>query len=233
MEQTSAAFRGVSDAQLDAEAAIFDLDRTLIPGSSSALLAGMMVRSGLVPKWALTRQALRAAAFPRYGISDAGLGRLEDAGLAAVRGLPHRPLLEMAARAGPRVAATTYPGARWLLDQHRRAGHFCVLLSAAPQELVEAVGAILGVHRCVGTRTLVHDGRLTGALDGPLCHGAGKLFRLREELGPVDLSRAAAYGDSGGDIALLEATARPVAVRPDRRLRAHALAAGWPIIRFT
>ena len=232
MEQVRSAAGGLDEAQLAAPVAIFDLDRTLIPGSSTAALATMLVRRRLLPRRLLARQALHAARFARHGISDQGLARVGDAGLVALRGLAHAPLAEVAAEAAPLVAATAYPGARWLLEQHERAGHFCVLLSASPQELVEAVGAVLGVHRCIGTRALVRDGTLTGELAGPLCHGAGKLVRLRDEVGPVDLTRAAAYGDSGGDITLLAATGRPVAVHPDRRLRAHATAAGWPILRF-
>jgi HAD superfamily hydrolase (TIGR01490 family) len=232
MEEIRSAESGLRETQVAALVAIFDLDRTMIPGSSTAAFARLLVHRRVLPKALLVRHAVRAAWFARRGMSDARLVRLGEAALAAVDGLPHQPVLELAAETAPMVAATMYPAARWLLDRHLQAGHFCVLLSAGPQELVEAVGSELGFHRSVGTRAVVRDGRLTGALDGPLCHGAGKLIRLRSEVGPVDLRRATAYGDSGGDIALLTAARNPVAVHPDRRLRAHALAAGWPILRF-
>jgi HAD superfamily hydrolase (TIGR01490 family) len=232
MKDVRSAGSGLRETQVAAMVAIFDLDRTLVPGSSSALFARMLVRRRLLPKALLARHVARAAWFARCGISDAKLARLGDAALAAVQGLPHQQLVELAAETAPMVTATAYPAARWLLDRHAQAGHFCVLLSAGPQELVEAVGTLLGFHRSVGTRAVVCDGRLTGALDGPLCHGPGKLIRLRSEVGPVDLARATAYGDSGGDIALLTSAGNPVAVHPDRRLRAYALAAGWPILRF-
>jgi phosphoserine phosphatase len=48
----------------------------------------------------------------------------------------------------------------------------------------------------------------------------------------VDFARAIAYSDSASDIPLLAACGQAVAVNPDRRLRAHAVAAGWPIVRF-
>ena len=69
---------------------------------------------------------------------------------------------------------------------------------------------------------------LTGRLDGPFCHGDGKLARLRDELA-VDLRRATAYTDAASDLPLLQACAFPVAVHPDRALEAAARAAGWPI----
>ena len=38
------------------------------------------------------------------------------------------------------------------------------------------------------------------------------------------------YSDSASDLPLLRAVSNPVAVHPDERLRAHALACGWPIL---
>jgi HAD superfamily hydrolase (TIGR01490 family) len=141
-------------------------------------------------------------------------------------------LVELAATAGRTVAGRAYPGARWLLRQHVDAGDFCVILSAAPQELVEVVAAALGAHRAVGSRGAVSDGKMTGELDGPFCYGMGKLARLAAEVGPVDMSTACAYADSASDLPLLRACGYPVAVNPDRRLRQAADAGSWPVLRF-
>ena len=67
----------------------------------------------------------------------------------------------------------------------------------------------------------------------PFCHGQGKLERLEAEMGPMDLSLAAAYADSASDLPLLTACGRPVAVNPDRRLRRAASSAGWPVLRLS
>jgi len=107
------------------------------------------------------------------------------------------------------------------------------VLSASPQELVEAIVAALGAHRGVGTRATVEDGRFTGGLDGPFCYGAGKLDRLVADVGPVDLRHAFAYADSASDLPVLLACGHPVAVNPDRGLRAVAEQRGWPVLRFT
>ena len=96
---------------------------------------------------------------------------------------------------------------------------------------MDAVARALRLHRGIGTRCGV-DGRLTGRLDGPFCHSDGKLARLRDEVGMVDLSRAQAYSDAATDLPLLSACGFPVAVNPDRKLRAAAKAAGWPVLQF-
>ena len=38
------------------------------------------------------------------------------------------------------------------------------------------------------------------------------------------------YSDSASDLPLLSSVSNPVAVRPDERLHAHALARGWRIL---
>jgi phosphoserine phosphatase len=176
--------------------ALFDLDRTLLPGSSLVGLA----------------KALAAST----------IGSRRSPGRAAV--------LQLARGIGAELADTITPGARMLLSRHLAAGDFCVLLSAGPQELVEAVCGAVGAHRAIGTRGEVRADRFTGRLDGPLCYGKGKVARLQQALGKVDLSGAWAYADSASDLPLLEACGHPVAVNPDRRLRTIAAARRWPIV---
>ena len=212
--------------------AIFDLDRTLLPGSSLVELGRALTDRGIIDRSTVARHAVSAALFARRGLADSRIDRLRRSVLAAAADRDHEQLAAVAREVGPAIAAGAYPAARWLLGRHVAAGDVCVVLSASPQELVEVVGAALGAHRAVGTRAEVVGGRLTGRLDGPFCHGAGKLDRLGTELGPVDLATATAYADSGSDLPLLEACGQPVAVNPDRRLRDAASSAGWPVLRL-
>jgi HAD superfamily hydrolase (TIGR01490 family) len=212
--------------------ALFDLDRTLVPGSSLAVLGRVLVRRGLVPRRALVGQVLRQAWFARRGGDDDTGTRLCDELLVAVRGYEHEPLADAARDAADAVVAGAFPAGRWLIERHLRAGDRGILLSAAPQELVEPVALALGLHDAIGTCGEVVDGRFTGKLTGPFCHGQGKLQRLRGALPDVDLTDAVAYADSVADLPVLTAVGRPVAVNPDRRLLAAAHAAGWPVVHL-
>ena len=73
---------------------------------------------------------------------------------------------------------------------------------------------------------------VTGRLDGPFCYGSAKIDRLVTDVGAVDLRRAVAYADSASDLPVLLACGTPVAVNPDRGLRAVAVDRRWPIMRF-
>lgn len=211
---------------------MFDLDRTLVRGSSLVDLGRALVERGVVGRAVVARHAVGAAVFARRGLAGSAVERVRDQLLVAAAGRPVQELSAVAREVAPEIAARVYPGARWLLERHRDAGDFCVVLSASPHELVEAVASELGAHRGVGTRVEVAGGRLTGHLDGPFCHGPAKLERLCTELGPVDLARASAYGDSASDLPLLVACGWPVAVNPDRELLAAARARSWPVLRL-
>lgn len=212
--------------------AIFDLDRTLLPGSSLLELGRALADRRVIDRALVARHALRAAVFARRGLPDSRIDRVRRCVLAAAADRDRDEVVSVAREVGGDIAAGAYPAARWLLERHRAAGDRCVVLSASPQELVEAVGAALGADEAIGTRAEVVDGRFTGRLDGPFCHGPGKLERLRDELGRVDLEGAVAYADSGSDLPLLTACGHPVAVNPDRRLREAAASGGWPVLRL-
>lgn len=211
---------------------MFDLDRTLIKGSSLSLLGRELVRRGLVPRGTVARHALLEASFQRRGLGAARIDRLVGALLESATGTPAEPLLSVARSLGAELADQVPPAARFLLRRHVDAGDFCIILSASPHELVEAITPALGAHRAVGTRLEVHDGRFTGRLDGPFCYGTGKLEALEREVGRVDLSTATAYADSGSDLPLLERCGTAVAVNPDTELHRWARRAGWPVVRF-
>lgn len=211
--------------------AVFDLDRTLVPGSSLARLARALAEAGVLRRRALAVHLLREAVFASRGLGPAALDRLRVSLLRAATGVERAPLLEVVDRVGQAVTADMFPGARWLLGRHLSEGHEVVLLSSSPQELVAAVAAKIDPAIIpVGTWAEVADGRYTGLLAAPFCHGAGKLLRLEQVLGWRDLNQATAYADSASDLPVLRACGTPVAVNPDRVLRVSATSTRWPIL---
>lgn len=213
-------------------AAVFDLDRTLLAGSSLVALARVMARNGLLSGQQLVSGFAMDQVFRRRGATDADVDRLRTTALRQVAGMEVAQLRSLTDDVGRMLTRQVLPGARMLLRRHQEAGDFVVILSASPQELVEAVAARLGAQRAVGTRAEIDGGCYTGDLDGPFCYGIGKVQRLEHVLGPGSLDAATAYADSASDLPVLEACQEPVAVNPDRPLHRVAKARGWPIIRF-
>lgn len=95
-----------------------------------------------------------------------------------------------------------------------------------------ALADALGLEGAVGTRSEIADGRYTGRLAGPFCYREGKvaeIARLAAERG-YDLAGSTAYSDSISDLPFLTAVGNPVAINPDKELRAYAGAHGWRTI---
>lgn len=218
--------------ELIGRAAVFDLDRTLLAGSSLVALARVLARNGVVSGQQLISGLAMDQVFRRRGASDDDAARLRTLALRQVAGADVEQLRGLIDEVGRSLSRQVLPGARMLLRRHQEAGDFVVILSASPQELVEAVASRLGAQRAVGTRAEIDGARYTGALDGPFCYGPGKVQRLEQDLGPGSLDAATAYADSVSDLPVLEACHEPVAVNPDRALYRVAKGRGWPVVRF-
>ena len=216
------------------DAAFFDLDRTLITGSSAFALAAAAWRGGLVPPSQFARDALSALDFVLRGASDDTSHGVRDRILGAVRGVRVDDLVGLNADIVPALMDRVRPESRALIEQHRAAGRSTYIVSASPVELVEPLAQALGMTAGIGTRGRIVDGVYTGELDGPFCYGPGKVEAIEELAARArhDLAHCWAYSDSASDLPMLEAVGHPVAVNPDARLGRVAGQRGWPVVVF-
>lgn len=216
-------------------AAFFDLDRTLISGSSAFTLAIQARKVGLVPTHQFVRDAGGAIAFKLFGASDDTSDEVRKRILGAVTGQRQVDLQGLNAEIVPRLIERVRPEAKRLLERHRRSGRDTFIVSAAPQEIVEPLAHALGMTGGIGTRGVVENGVYTGDLEGPFCYGDGKVEAMQAlaSWNSYDLAQSYAYSDSASDLPMLEAVGHPVAVNPDSKLERHARRNGWPIVIFS
>jgi HAD superfamily phosphoserine phosphatase-like hydrolase len=112
------------------------------------------------------------------------------------------------------------------LAAHRRAGAHVVLASGTYQPILDEFAARIGVE-AIGTPLEMDADDATGRILGNNT-GRLKAARLRERLAGGTLEIA--YGDSEGDVPMLELARTPVAVHPEPPLRALALKRAWRIV---
>ena len=216
-------------------AAFFDLDRTLISGSSAFVLGVAAWRAGLVPPGQFGRDAMGAIAFRFSGASDNTSNGVRDRILGAVKGIRVDDLVALNADIVPRLLDKVRPEAQALVDRHRHAGRATYIVSASPIELVEPLAKALGMTAGIGTISAISDGVYTGELAGPFCYGPGKVEAITDlaRWENLDLGQCYAYSDSASDLPMLEAVGHPVAVNPDAKLERIAHHNGWPIVVFS
>ncbi|MCB1247095.1 MAG: HAD-IB family hydrolase [Acidimicrobiia bacterium] len=216
-------------------AAFFDLDRTIIGGSSVFTFGWVAYRRGFVPTRQLVNDAVNAVMFKFAGASDDKTEAVKQRILEAIEGVEVTTLTELADEIIPRLLDGVRREARGLIDLHADAGRDTYIVSASPVEIVARFAEEMGMTGGLGTVSEVVDGVYTGDLAEPFCYGEGKadaVRRIAAEQG-YDLSRSYAYTDSAGDLPMLEAVGHPVAVNPDRALETVAFHRGWPVVEFS
>ncbi|HEV2771691.1 MAG TPA: HAD family hydrolase [Thermoleophilaceae bacterium] len=215
-------------------AAFFDLDRTLIEGSSAIHIGRAAYRRGLLTRGQLARDLWTNVRFRLSGSTDEQSAVLRQRILDSIAG--HR-VIELA-RLGPDVLAgilpRLYPETLRAAYEHQDAGRPAYIVTAASQELAEVLARVLIFDAGIGTRSESRDGVYTGRAGGPFVYGEGKAVAIREvaEREGVDLSASFAYSDSASDLPMLRLVGHPVAVNPDAVLEEVARAEGWQILRF-
>ncbi len=215
-------------------AAFFDLDRTLISGSSTFHFGLAAWRNDLLPGRDLLTDTAQALSFKVFGATDERSASIRDRILQAVEGIEQDQLEALNEQIVPRILESVRPESRSLIDMHHEASRDCWIVSASPQEVVDPLAAALGMEGGIGTRSRIVDGRYTGELDGPFVYGEGKaeaIGKLAADRG-YDLRLCYAYSDSASDLPMMEMVGHPVAVNPDGGLQAVAHQRGWPIVIF-
>jgi HAD superfamily hydrolase (TIGR01490 family) len=216
-------------------AAFFDLDKTLMAGSSGMQFARVAAQHGIVSRRQLAGWGFEHLRYRLRGTTDERTGEVLRAARELIRGVPAVTVERM----GPEVMAAVLPRVfPQMLDEvhaHQDAGRPAFIVSAAGNDIVESLAQVLGMEGGIGTRYEVDaEGNFTGRFDGPFVYGPGKVEAMQAfaERHEIDLDASYAYSDSLSDLPMLRAVGHPVAVNPDPPLAALAREEGWQTLRF-
>lgn len=213
-------------------AAFFDLDRTLVSGSSGFSILIEMTRAGIVSRRQLLRDSWVSARFRLWGLDDATTDVVRARVGGYVKDVPREELEAISEAVLARVLPRIYPSVLARARAHQDAGEPVYLVTASSQEFADVLAEALELDGAVGTRSEIVDGRYTGRPGGPFIYGEGKVGALHDLARDhhLDLTGSAAYSDSVSDLPMLRAVGRPVAVNPDRGLRRVAAQEGWEVL---
>jgi putative phosphoserine phosphatase/1-acylglycerol-3-phosphate O-acyltransferase len=213
-------------------AAVFDLDRTLIGGPSAPVFSHSLHAAGIsqrrIPGTDVVAATYRALGETALTAATARIAARATAGWSC-------ELVDQAAEAAADELMTILqPYAAGVIEEHRAAGRAVVMATTSPAPLVTPFAERLGMDAVIATAWATRDGAYTGALDGPIVWGRGKLEAVRAwaNANGIDLRSSYAYSDSYYDAPLLAGVGTAVAVNPDVRLAALARVRGWPIRHF-
>jgi HAD superfamily hydrolase (TIGR01490 family) len=217
------------------EAAFFDVDNTLVRGSTSILFGKVAFAGGALKRRDLWRFAYEQVMFVRRGEKNSTMAGFKDRALSITKGHSITELRDLMPKVyREEIKPRLWPGTVRAVKEHLALGHEVWLITAAPQELGQLIADDLGATGALGTIVGHKDGVLTGELVGDPLHGQAKRKAARKlaKERNISLKRSFAYSDSVNDLPLLTLVGNPIVVNPDKVLKRYADAAGWDILRF-
>ncbi|WP_354698303.1 hypothetical protein DSM112329_03975 [Paraconexibacter sp. AEG42_29] len=215
-------------------AAFFDLDRTLMAGSSGLHWARAARKSGLVSRRKMAQYAWRNVKFRLRGSTDEETDAVRAEVASMLKGVRVRDLQRLAPSVLAGVLPRLYPQMLAVAYEHQDAGRPVYIVTAASQDLAAVIAQIVGFDGALGARYEVVDGVYTGQDAGIFTYRDGKPLAMHElaDAEGIDLAQSWAYSDSESDLPMLRVVGHPVAVNPDPELARIAREEGWEVLRF-
>ncbi len=215
-------------------AAFFDVDNTLIQGSSLIVFAMGLARRRYFRLSEVLPIAWKQLKFRFTGsenIEDVARGRTQA--LEFIKGRSVADLVELCEEiVDSHMVTKAWPGTRELAQMHLAAGHQVWLVTATPVQLAQILAQRFGFTGALGTVAEVDsEGKFTGRLVGDILHGPGKKHAVAAlaAIEQLDLTRCTAYSDSINDVPMLSMVGTAVAINPDKKLRGEAVNRGWAV----
>ncbi len=217
--------------------ALFDLDHTILPLDSDHEWGEFLARTG-----AIDADAFRRANDAWYAHYQAGtldpvkylefaFGTLSQFSRQQLDDW-HQQFMEEV------VKPAVVPAAMQIVQKHLDAGDLVAIVTATNSFVTTPIAKLFNVDNLIAAvPEVAADGRITGKLLGTPTYGPGKVTHTEawlKGLGKTidDFTQSHFYSDSQNDIPLLARVTHPVATNPNDKLKAHAVAQGWPILNL-
>lgn len=217
--------------------ALFDLDHTILPIDSDHEWGEFLARSGAIDADAFRRANNEWYAHYQAGTLDPvkylefALGTLSQFSRAQLDAWHQQFMDEV-------IKPAMVPAAQALVQKHLDAGDLVAIVTATNGFVTEPIAKLFNVqHLIAAVPELGEDKRITGRLVGTPTFGPGKIVHTEAWLKGMgktleDFPVSHFYSDSQNDIPLLARVTHPVATNPNDKLKAHAIAQGWPILNL-
>ncbi len=217
-------------------AAFFDVDNTLIRGSTIYLLGRGMYQRGYFTKKDISRFVLANLRFRLTGKENKEeIARFQKSATDFIGGHSVKDIEAIAQEIYDEyVSPAIWQGTIEIAKTHLSNNEEVWLVTAAPEDMAVLIANRLGFTGALGSRAEIKDGAYTGAISGALLHGKEKVRAVTELAfrSGLNLEDCFAYSDSHNDLPLLQCVGHPSAINPDAILGLRAMAEGWPIHDF-
>ncbi len=217
-------------------AAFFDVDNTILRGSSLFFLGRGMYQRGFFTKREISAFVLANLRYRLTGKENKEeIAKIQNAACEFICGHDVKEIETIGLEIYDEfVSPALWHGTIEIAQDHLDKGEEVWLVTATPVDMANLIAKRLGFTGALGTKAEVIDGKYSGKMIGALLHGKEKAVAIRAlaESNGIDLASSYAYSDSHHDIPLLTAVGHPRAINPDALLQIRAIRDNWPIHEF-
>ncbi len=211
--------------------AFFDLDNTLVKGSSLFYFAKYLVKNEILTKKELAKFATAQARFISSRTEDPKIqNEIKSKALEIVKGKSQDEILRLCENSlAENLYESLYPEVLQFLHWHQERGHLTWIVTASPVEIASGIAKKLNMTGALGTISEVKDRQYTGKLLTEILHGKNKADAIKTlaKSMSLNLDNAFAYSDSLNDLPLLCSVGTPVVVNPNKELKRIARKNKW------
>ena len=223
-------------ALIQKRVAFFDVDNTLLKGSTLFFLGRGMYQRGFFTKKDISAFVLANLRYRLTGKENKDeIVRFQNAACEFIKG---HNVVEIE-KIGQEIYEEYVSPAIWqgtveIAQEHLAKGEEVWLVTATPLDMANLMAKRLGFTGALGTKAETEDDIYTGKMIGNLLHGKEKAVAIKElsQSESFDLKNCYAYSDSHHDIPLLEAVGNPRVINPDTLLEIRAYRDNWPVYDF-
>ena len=216
--------------------AFFDVDNTLLKGSTLFFLGRGMYQRGFFTKKDISAFVLANLRYRLTGKENKDeITRFQNAACEFIKG---HNVIEIE-KIGQEIYEEYVSPAIWqgtveIAQEHLSKSEEVWLVTATPLDMASLIVKRLGFTGALGTKAEIENGVYTGKMIGNLLHGREKALAVVElaNQNGFSLENCYGYSDSHHDIPLLEAVGNPRVINPDALLRIRAFRDNWPVYDF-
>ena len=208
-------------------AAFFDIDGTISREGMISEMFKKMIKYELIDasKWYNDVEPAFTRWDKRVGNYDDYLQKMVDIYTETVRNTNSFHIAYIARRVIEQKGDRVYTYSRQRIKWHKAQGHIVIAISGSPIELVREMSKKYGMDDYKGTVYEVGpDGIYNGKII-PMWDAKSKRQAVLEiaRQHDIDLTASYAYGDTNGDLSMLQLVGHPFAINPTRELLSHIM----------
>ncbi len=213
--------------------AFFDIDGTLFRSSLLIELVESLIKEQVFPFDARDRYYSEYVAWlNREGSYESYIKAVIDTYLENIKGVHYGDLADIGKRVVSLNQQRVYRHTRNTIIELKQEGYYLVAISQSPKTILDEFCRGFGFDKVYGRiYEIGPQDKFTGVVtDEHLIENKAAIAQRVFKKGEVDPTHSIAFGDTEGDISLLESVTDPVCFNPNKKLYHYAKKRQWPIV---